>query len=313
MSSPAEQDDRVAAVVPTLDRIHDLTNCLDAIAAQSRVPDATYVVDNGSSDGTAEAIAARKEVELVAAGVRLGAPGAFASGIRRAFAAEMTWVWLLDDDCVPATRALEELLATAGPDRAAAGAAPTVVFGDGRREAGWHWGARAQAGDCQSPNVGAGDVDWAPFAGLLLRRGACEQVGEVRADYFLWHADVEYGLRLRSAGWRLLAALGAEVFHPAMPMVERRLLGRRISVGRIAPWREYYDTRNLALLRRQLRDTPFAHQAPLRRRLTAELKRDAAVLLADPAGLRRVGMRALGHLDGFREHMTRRPETKIRA
>ena len=137
-------------------------------------------------------------------------------------------------------------------------AAPTVEFGDGRREAGWHWGTRAADGSGQSPNREEGEVDWAPFAGLLVGREAYEDVGEVRADYVLWHADVEYCLRMRAKGWRVLAAPAALVTHPAMELVERRLAGRTVAVGRIPPWREYYDTRNMALLRRQLRGTPMA-------------------------------------------------------
>ena len=313
MTLPAEQDGRVAAVVPTLDRIDDLTRCLDAVAAQSRTPDVTFVVRDGSPNGADPAIRDRPGVTVVATGERLGAPGAFARGIEEAAAAGAAWIWLLDDDCVPAPGALEETLAVAASDEGAAGAVPTVVFGDGRREAGWHWGPRAAAGHGQSPNTAAGEIDWAPFAGLLLRREACERVGAIRTDFVLWHADVEYCLRLRSAGWRLLAAPQAEVSHPAMPIIERRVLGRRIRVGRIPPWREYYDTRNLALLRRQMRGTAVADRVPLRLRVAEELKRDAAVLLADPAGLRRVGMRALGRLDGMRGHMDRRPETGTRA
>jgi GT2 family glycosyltransferase len=230
--------------------------------------------------------------------------------MRDAFEAGASWAWLLDDDCVPAPTALKELLVLAESGDDVAGSAPTIEFGDGRREAGWHWGDRAERGHGQSPNRGPGEIDWAPFAGLLLRREACEAVGELRADYVLWHADVEYCLRLRSRGWRLLAAPAAEVTHPAMGMIERRLPGRTVSVGRIPPWREYYDTRNMTLLRRQVRDTPLAQRTPLRRRLVDEVKRDMAVILADSAGIRRVGMRALGRLDGVRGHMDRRPEPR---
>ena len=311
MTPSAQRGGRVAAVVPTLDRIDDLTRCLDALASQKRVPDVTFVVDNGSTDGTAERVAGRDDsVQLIVTGETLGAPGAFALGMREAFAHGAGWVWLLDDDCVPASGALAELLAVAASDEAAAGSAPAMEFDDGRRETGWHWGARAEGGSGQSPNNAAGVIDWAPFAGLFLRREACEQVGEVRSDWVLWHADVEYCLRLRAAGWRLLAAPGAVVTHPTMELIERRVLGRNVAVGRIAPWREYYDTRNLTLLRRDLRGTPFASNTPLHRRFAEELKRDIAVLVADPHGARRVGMRALGRLDGLRGHMGRRPERR---
>ena len=164
-------------MVPTLNRVEDLTRCLDGVAAQARPPDATIVIDNGSDDGTAERVGARDDCELVRTDERLGAPGAFALGMRRAFEEGAHWAWLLDDDCVPGPEALGELLAAATGDRVA-GAAPTVEFGDGRREAGWHWGARARGGRGQSPNTAAGEIDWAPFAGLLLSRAAWEDAGD---------------------------------------------------------------------------------------------------------------------------------------
>ena len=311
MRQPAEPEGRVVAVVPTLDRIDDLTRCLDAVASQTRAPIATVVVDNGSGDGTLERVAGRESVELDAAGERLGAPGAFARGMRRAFEAEAEWVWLLDDDCVPSPTALAELVAVAGSGDDVAGSAPTVEFGDGRRETGWHWGSRATAGHGQSPNHAPGEIDWAPFAGLLLRRRACEDAGELRADFVLWHADVEYCLRLRTRGWRLLAAPAAEVTHPTMELVERRVLGRTVAVGRVPPWREYYDTRNMVLLRRQVKGTALAQRTPLRRRVAEEAKRALAVMLADSAGPRRLGMRALGTLDGVRGYMARHPERRM--
>jgi rhamnopyranosyl-N-acetylglucosaminyl-diphospho-decaprenol beta-1,3/1,4-galactofuranosyltransferase len=119
---------------------------------------------------------------------------------------------------------------------------------------------------------------------------------------------VEYCLRLRAGGWLLLAAPRAVVRHPAMPLVTRRVLGRTFAVGRIPPWREYYDTRNRWLLLRQHRGTALDYGRPLRRRAWDEARRTAAVLLADRAGPRRVAMRALGLLDGARGHLGRRPE-----
>ena len=307
----------VAVVVPTLNRLDDLRRCLAAARGQTRVPELIVVVDNGSSDGTREELRAAGDLTAVLPAENLGAPGGFQAGMRSAFDAGAAWGWLLDDDAVPAADVLELLLERVSREGSAArvaGAVPTVEFGDGRRETGWLWGRRAERGHGQSPNrpdapgAPAPEVDWAPFAGLLLAREACEQAGPLRADFVLWHADVEYCLRLRAAGWRLLAAPAAVVRHPAMPRVSRRVLGRTITVGRIAPWREYYDTRNRALLSRQLRGTALAAGSPPAARVRDELLRDAAVLLADPRGARRVWMRLLGAIDGKRANMGRRPE-----
>jgi GT2 family glycosyltransferase len=310
----------VAAIVPTLDRLADLRRCLDGVDAQTRAPDLVLVVDNGSTDGTLEHLRERAGVDVLELGSPVGAPAAFAAGLRAAFERGAEIAWLLDDDAEPAPAALAELLARVEAARDAGervgGAAPLLAIGDDEA-AGWRWGARADGGRGQSPNRvradGAGaehdDVDWAPFAGLLLTREACEQVGELRGDFELWHADVDYCLRIRRAGWRLLAAPRARVTHPPMALTSRRLLGRTFAVGDYAPAREYYDTRNRALLLRSLRATDQAEGTPLWRRAARELARDAATLAADRRGARRVWLRALGLLDGVRGRTDRRVRT----
>lgn len=46
----------IAIVVPVRDRRDQVLRCLDSIAAQTRLPEELIVVDNGSSDGTPEAV-----------------------------------------------------------------------------------------------------------------------------------------------------------------------------------------------------------------------------------------------------------------
>ena len=111
---------------------------------------------------------------------RLGAPGAFARGMRarlRRRAPTGSGCWTTTACRRP--EALAELLAAAGATESA-GAAPTVEFGDGRREAGWHWGAGRADGQRPDAEHRRGEIDWAPFAGLLLRREACEEAGEMQ-------------------------------------------------------------------------------------------------------------------------------------
>ena len=294
----------VAAVIPTRARLDGLQAAVASLRAQERAPDAILVVDNESNDGTAAWLAEQEDVTALALRANTGAPGGFQAGIDAALAACHDWVWLIDDDCVAEPGALAALLAVAaGAGERVGGVVPTVRFGDDREETGRRVGEAALT----APAAGE-DADWAPFAGLLLAAEACRAAGTLRTDWFLWHADVEYCLRLRLAGWRLPVAPQARVWHPMPPEHVRRVGPREVRVADFAPWREYYDTRNLVALRRLTAGTPLHDPRPPWRRAARELARAAAVLIADPAGLRRLVMRVAGAVDGLRGHWTRHPE-----
>src|SRR4051812_7826339 len=101
----------ICAVVVTHDRRDVLRECLGALARQTLAPDAVHVVDNASTDGTAPMLAE----EFPAVTVRRletneGGAGGFHEGIRDALERGFDWLWLMDDDTVPAPDALERLL-----------------------------------------------------------------------------------------------------------------------------------------------------------------------------------------------------------
>ncbi|HEY8001675.1 MAG: glycosyltransferase family 2 protein [Vicinamibacteria bacterium] len=57
------------------------------------------------------------------------------------------------------------------------------------------------------------DVDWAVGACLLLRRSAFDRVNGFDERYFLYFEDVDLGVRLRAAGYRLRYVPTVRVFH----------------------------------------------------------------------------------------------------
>jgi len=54
-------NESVAVVIVTFNRADLLTRMLDGLAAQTRVPDAVFVVDNASTDHTREILTARRD------------------------------------------------------------------------------------------------------------------------------------------------------------------------------------------------------------------------------------------------------------
>ncbi|MFG6445940.1 glycosyltransferase family 2 protein [Microbacterium sp. P07] len=106
----------VSVVIPVKNDAVALTRCLAALANQTRTPNETIVVDNGSSDASAEV--ARRAGARVVECVRPGIPAASALGYDAATGAV---ILRLDADCVPDPTWVEMVIAsfTRHPDVAA--------------------------------------------------------------------------------------------------------------------------------------------------------------------------------------------------
>ncbi|HET7385275.1 MAG TPA: glycosyltransferase [Nocardioidaceae bacterium] len=197
---------RVVAVVVTWNRRDLLEECLAAIASQALKPVATVVVDNASTDGTAqllaEAAAADPGIEVVSLSTNTGGAGGFAAGIEAALAHRPDLVWLLDDDTIPRPQAAARLVRAweryAGPSRPAV-LASRVVWTDGRDHP--MNTPRVKPGVSRAELRAAADVAATPIRSASFVSIMCDATnvrarGLPIADYFLWNDDFEYSTRL---------------------------------------------------------------------------------------------------------------------
>ena len=193
---------RVVAVVVAWNRRDLLRQNLDGLASQERPCDAVVVVDNASTDDSADLARAHPAVtEVVTLPTNTGGAGGFAAGIARAIVRHgADLVWIMDDDTVPTPRALAELLAARarfGDDVAVCASRADWVDGrehpmnTPRERVGLSAAHRAAAAA-----VGARQVRSASFVSILLDAGAIRAEGLPRADFFLWNDDFEYTARL---------------------------------------------------------------------------------------------------------------------
>ncbi len=73
------------------------------------------------------------------------------------------------------------------------------------------WSARYRADDMTDDHPR--DADWLSGCAIALRREAFDQIGGFDPAYFLYVEDVDLGVRLRAAGWRLRYLPAAQVVH----------------------------------------------------------------------------------------------------
>ena len=183
----------VGAVIVTRDRLALLRECLAAVLGQTRPPDEVIVVDNASSDGTAEFLA-RQPVTVVRLERNDGSAGGFHAGLETALRGDCDRFWLLDDDTIPSPGALEALLA-APP---AALACSHVTWTDGSlhpMNAPWPRWTRPESA-LGAIEHGLLEVRAATYVSVLVDRAAVERRGLPRVPYFIWGDDVEFTARL---------------------------------------------------------------------------------------------------------------------
>ncbi|KQT89682.1 hypothetical protein ASG49_16520 [Marmoricola sp. Leaf446] len=197
----------VVAVVVTWNRRALLAESLAAVLGQTHAPAAVVVVDNASTDGTAEDLVGRDDLDVVALSLNTGGAGGFAAGIAQALTHDPDLVWLLDDDTVPTETALAELVRVhrdhaPGSPRPAV-LASRVVWTDGRdhpmNTPRPRPGAPRAVREAAAA-VGAVPVRSASFVSLACDAAAVRERGLPVADYFLWNDDFEYSTRLVRGG-----------------------------------------------------------------------------------------------------------------
>jgi len=212
---------RVIAVVVTYNRLKLLLESLAAVCSQTRAPDAVIVVDNASTDGTAEAVRrSYPSVQLTSLERNTGGAGGFACGTVLALAGGGDLIWFMDDDTVPEPGALHALLDARSryPGGPPVLVASRVVWTDGREHPMNTPRVKPFATTAQherAATAGCLPIRSASFVSILVDAGVCRQRGLPEADYFLWNDDFEFTTRLVRGGAGLLCPASVVVHKTA--------------------------------------------------------------------------------------------------
>lgn len=239
----------VAVVVVTYNRSGLLSLMLDGLAAQTHRPDAVVVVDNASTDDTAQVLAGRVEkgdlpLQVVTSTENLGGAGGFHRGTQVALEAGYDRVWLIDDDVVPAADCLavlmaadEDCLMVVREDLEGTLVEKSAVRFDLTNPLAIR-PKTASVDSTYATRVEMPErvaVENVAFEGFMFRRGVAETIGLPDPSFFIFYDDVDYAVRARAAGFTIWALRDA-------------VLVRQLDFNQqhdLSGWKGYYMYRNL--------------------------------------------------------------------
>lgn len=257
---------QVAAGIVTYNRAALLTECVRALLGQTQPIDRVFIVDNASTDGTAEhlrdaGLLDEPRVHYERQPRNLGGAGGFARAVELARGDEAAWLWLMDDDAEPRPDALERLLASpSAADPGTVALAQTVVNPDGSVQLGarGHIGAQVR-GLGPDAHVDGVELDYATFVGILVRGDAARAEQLPRAEFFIWCDDFEWCVRLRRHG-AIRLVRDSEIVHKdaghgfstRRGEIVNRLTGWRFGATPYSGfWRNICGIRNFVWLRKE--------------------------------------------------------------
>lgn len=249
----------IAIVVLNYNGLGETLECLDSLRKlktdQHKVQ--VIVVDNASSDGSAEALDKLKDIDLLKSPQNLGYSGGNNLGIKEGLRRGADFILILNNDTIVDVNLLTNLLADS---QKADILSPKIYFAPGyefhkdrykKVDLGkviWYAGARIDWQNIIGVHLGVDEVDSGQFnkrqeidfatgACMFVKRLVFEKIGLFDEKYFLYLEDMDFCVRAREAGFKIQFCPQAIVWHKNAGSVG----------GSGSSLQDYYITRNRLL------------------------------------------------------------------
>jgi GT2 family glycosyltransferase len=235
----AEQEKRpprVSVVVVSRNRAPLLRRCLESLEkSEERETIQIVVVDNGSSDGSAQLDTDFPQTQFIRLPKNFGLTKAMNIGWR---AADAEYVFFLHDDTEVEPGAAIRLAGTLDANPDAAAACPLLVADDGRPAP--HLGVLPPDGQwiAAEPSLSQPEpVEYPRGAALMMRVYVIRAVRQIDERYGQFGGDADLAAQILRASKKILLDPAARVRHhgrTACPAIERAdfLLGRAVFMGK---------------------------------------------------------------------------------
>lgn len=241
----------VYIIILNLNGLRDTLDCLESLKKLEYPNKKIIVVDNGSTDGSAATLKTQyPELILIENKINLGYAKGNNIGIKWAIQNGGDYIWLLNNDTIVDSRALINLVQVA-EENPSSGIVGSKIYQIGNQKRIWFAGATINWGKGLSSHLGINEIDMGQYnkvrvvdrvagCSMLVKKKVCEEVGLLDENYFLYVEEVDWCVRARKHGFKILFVPTSIIFHKLSA-----------TVSKIGPWEtvyNYYNTRNFLYL-----------------------------------------------------------------
>lgn len=219
--------------------------CIDSIKKSSYKNTEIIVVDNNSEDDLEDDIKNIPRVSFIQTGENLGYTGGNNIGIKKALVLGSDYIFVLNSDTELDNNAIENLVKTGEKDNKNGILGPKILFDD--KKTIWFAGGVFDENNILGSHKGVDKIDDGRFdtemetdyitgAAMFIKKEVIDKIGLLDDRYFLYYEDSDFCVRARNAGYKIIYAPKAIVFHENAK-----------STGLGSSLQDYFITRNRML------------------------------------------------------------------
>lgn len=216
---------KIGIIICNYNKREYVLRCIESLEKQSFREFEVHVVDNASTDGSAEAVEAAygDRVHIIRLPENLGGTGGFNAGLARTMEEGFDGYLLLDNDVTLREDCLEELvsLMDCHEDLGILGCKilrmdePDTIqeFGPVLDPENVNFILRYRGEKDSLPLPEILPCDYVPACAMMVRRKVIDRIGPMPEENFIYYDDIEWCFRCREAGWKVAAANKAKAWH----------------------------------------------------------------------------------------------------
>jgi GT2 family glycosyltransferase len=241
---------KIVAIILNTNRKMDTLACIQSIE-ENQYPNIQIVVlDNASTDGSADAIKTLyPHVNILVLNENKGYAGNNNVGLEFAIKLNPDWIFVLNEDIILDKNALDEMMCEAKENPKAGIIGPLVFHFDEPEIIQSAGGSFTKNGDSIHISQNEKDsgqyekpfeVSWISGCAIGVRLEAIQQAGLIDERFFYYWEETDWCFRIKEKGWKAIIVPKAKIWHKG---VQRNYLP--------SPNVTYYATRNRLLFNKK--------------------------------------------------------------